>query len=168
MENMRCKCTECKFVITPYIPKQQHHHNNSIRKYKSGILLYNPKTKSILIVQSRGNMWGFPKGSLEQGENFKECALREFREETGIVMKEDILDVTKEFKVNHFVKYYFVDTKREYNDIGINDDVNNDANGICWIKLDCLRDMMINNDLKFNYHARCCLFHYFGISKNSI
>jgi ADP-ribose pyrophosphatase YjhB (NUDIX family) len=167
-DKILCMCKNCNIIVTPYSSSHHVHCNNNIRKYKSGIIIHNPTTNHVLIVQSRGNMWGFPKGSVEQGENFINCAIRELNEETGINIEEKDLDDTNAFRLNHYVNYYYVKTNNAYNTIGINDNEYNDANGICWIKLDCLKELMINNQLKFNYHARSCLFHYFGISKNNI
>ena len=167
---LECICKNCKFVITDYTNTSHHTHShtNTIRKYKSGILLHNISSNHILIVQSRGNMWGFPKGSLEEGENFNDCAIRELREETGINLESDVLDTSVPYRLNHYVKYYYITTEEDYSDIGIHDDINNDANGICWIKLSCLKDLLVNDKIIFNYHARNCLYHYFKISKNNI
>ena len=44
----------------------------------------------------------------------------------------------------------------------------NDANGICWVKLKCLEDLMISGKLNLNYHARNCLYRFFKITKNKL
>lgn len=165
---MKCICKNCKFVITPYINNKQHTYNNNVRKYKSGIILHNPTTNHILIVQSRGNMWGFPKGSMEHGETFKECAIREFREETGIIIDVELLSSSIDYRLNHFVNYYYIKTQEDYADIQVSQHEKNDANSICWVKLDCLRELLVNDKIKLNYQARCCLYHYFKISRNNI
>lgn len=38
----------------------------------------------VLMVQHRPGHWSFPKGHVEEGENDRETAIREVREETGI------------------------------------------------------------------------------------
>ena len=43
--------------------------------------------KVLLIHRPRYNDWSFPKGKLENGEKFKEAALREVSEETGFRCK---------------------------------------------------------------------------------
>lgn len=43
--------------------------------------------KVLLIHRPRYNDWSFPKGKLDEGEKFKEAALREVLEETGFECK---------------------------------------------------------------------------------
>ena len=155
-----CDC--CKFVIEKY--NGSLHHNNNTRKYKAGVILHNKSSNKVLLVQSRGNMWGFPKGSFEEGENFKSCAIRETYEETGIQLDLKVLNI--EYKITNFVKYYYVETTQEFNDLEIQKHDYNDANGLTWIKLSCLENLLQNDKLKLNYHARSCLYYYFKISKN--
>lgn len=48
-------------------------------------IVYNPKTKSILLVRKSGaSFWHAPGGGLNENENIKECAIREVFEETGL------------------------------------------------------------------------------------
>ena len=41
--------------------------NNNLPKYprKAGVLVYDPETNKVLLIESRGMYWGIPKGSLE-------------------------------------------------------------------------------------------------------
>ena len=59
-----------------------------------GIIFYKTKQniKILLVKNSNGRYWSFPKGHIEDGETEQETAIREIKEETG-------LDVTL---VNHF------------------------------------------------------------------
>lgn len=51
---------------------------------RAGIILIN-KEGYILLIKGRTSLkWGFPKGYIEEGETIKECAIREFNEETGL------------------------------------------------------------------------------------
>jgi 8-oxo-dGTP pyrophosphatase MutT (NUDIX family) len=162
---MECQCRNCKFIIKEYNTPNIH-LNNNIRKYKSGVIIHNTLSNKVLIVQSRGNMWGFPKGSFELGENFKTCAIRELKEETGISIKID--ELTNQYRLNNFVSYYYVNIDFELDDIQLQNGEYNDANGISWIKLDCLKDLMLREKLKLNYHARNCLYHFFKISRHNL
>jgi 8-oxo-dGTP pyrophosphatase MutT (NUDIX family) len=164
---MKCLCGKCKFVITTYINKLVYYNSNVIKK-KAGVIIYNSSTDNILIVQSRGNLWGFPKGSFNQNETFEDCALRELKEETGIILHQSIVEGSKYHNINENVRYYFVESEIDYSDVCLQYDkycYNNDVNGICWINLECLKELYFTNKIKLNYHARNCLYKFFKISK---
>lgn len=137
---------------------------DNVRKFKAGVILHNTYEDKILIVQSRGNLWGFPKGSFEEGETFKSCAIRELHEETGI--KIDNEQLNKYYKVNDQVAYFYVkyDKKQTLN---IQTTKFNDANGIGWVSVDCLMELMRDDDtFNLNYHAKRCLTKFFKIKFN--
>lgn len=49
-----------------------------------GALLLNPACDKVLMVKAWGiDMWGFPKGKVNEGEPLIDCAVREVEEETG-------------------------------------------------------------------------------------
>ena len=164
---MECICGNCRFLISDYKVKNVQYCDNIIKK-KAGVILHNPKQNKILIVQSRGNLWGFHKGSFNTGETFEECALRELTEETGIQLTPVVIENSENHNVNENVRYYFVNSCIDYSDVTLQYDkycVNNDVNGLCWIKLECLRELYFSNKIKLNYHARNCLYKFFKISK---
>ena len=164
---MKCMCGSCKFIITTYVNKPVIYNNNII-KHKAGVIIYNKTLNKILIIQSRGNLWGFPKGSFNEDESFQECALRELKEETGIVLSNKIIEGSRYHNVNNNVRYYFVESNIDYGDVNLQYDkhcTNNDVNGICWLNIECLKDLYFNNKIKLNYHARNCLYKFFNISK---
>jgi len=58
---------------------------------RCGIILFNNDLNTLILVQNKylydeQNMskWGIPKGILEKGETFHDCAMREVYEETGL------------------------------------------------------------------------------------
>lgn len=53
-----------------------------------------------LMILKRGGYWEFPKGKQEEGESDEETALRELREETGLVG-----ELTKEWSID--IRYHF-------------------------------------------------------------
>ena len=156
-----CKCGKCKKIINEYRDDNKI-YNDNIRDKKSGVVIHNTDTNHILLVQSRGNLWGFPKGSLEINESFIDCAIRELREETGINI--DSKQLSREYELNKFAKYYYISTSNIYNNLEIIEDDSNDASGLFWIKLDCLEDLLYNDAINLNYHAKKCLYNYFKIS----
>jgi len=42
------------------------------------------RTEYLLVRRERHNDWSFPKGKLDEGEDLRDCAVREVREETGM------------------------------------------------------------------------------------
>ena len=73
---MQCICGKCNFIMTSYIGKNHKYITNNTVKKKAGVILYNKTLNKILIVQSRGNLWGFPKGSFNDGEDFDKNYIR--------------------------------------------------------------------------------------------
>ena len=51
----------------------------------AGVLLLNEKRELLLQKRADNGLWGYPGGSMELGESFKDCARREVREETGLI-----------------------------------------------------------------------------------
>lgn len=154
--NKKCCCLK----INDYVEDGVKIIDN-IRKFKAGVILHNTYEDKILIVQSRGNLWGFPKGSFEEGETFKSCALRELQEETGI--KIDNEQLNKYYKVNDQVMYFYVKYDK-CDSLCIQTTKFNDASGIGWINIDCLRNLInIDENFNLNYHAKRCLQRFFKI-----
>ena len=158
---MYCDKKCCKLIIEPYVSDGfVYTPERGIRKKKAGVLIYNSETQKVLLIQSKGNFWGFPKGSLELGEKVKECALRELKEETGIQLKsEDLVDC---ICIHNKALYYVYEMNQEIGSVQKNI-IDNDVNGITWIKLSCLQDMFKKNKMKFNYHCKYLLQQQFDI-----
>lgn len=51
------------------------------------VLILNEKNQLLLQKRKDNNLWSYPGGSLEIGESFEECAIREVFEETGLECK---------------------------------------------------------------------------------
>lgn len=61
--------------------------NRGHRQHKpvcSGIVLKDDKNRYLLVFGKKAGKWSFPKGHIEDGETWKECAKRETMEESGI------------------------------------------------------------------------------------
>jgi 8-oxo-dGTP pyrophosphatase MutT (NUDIX family) len=121
------------------------------RNSKAGVLLYDESRGSVLLVQSRGNLWGIPKGTLELNETFPEAAVREVFEETGIkldgVNKSKYIKIPDQDCVYYFLNYAQCDVKIQGHIEG------NDANGIGWVKLECMETLILESKIKLNKHT---------------
>jgi len=50
----------------------------------AGVIPVHKASGDILLIRHLAGHWGFPKGHIEIGENTKQAALRELKEETGL------------------------------------------------------------------------------------
>ena len=57
-----------------------------------GVLIFNPQGQLLLAHATGQRHWDIPKGGLDDGESARAAALREVREETGIVLAADALE----------------------------------------------------------------------------
>jgi hypothetical protein len=147
MSISNCKC--CLFKKWNYLGPP--HNFTYDRKPKAGgILIHKGR---ILILQSRGKKWGFPKGGLELGENFFECAHREVNEETSLQIEFNADDFVIQLKNTiYFVKY--LETTPPKINIYDLQQIGNDCTGICWIRLTCFCELVKNNKIYLNSGAR--------------
>ena len=123
------------------------------RKRKGGGFLYDKATNKLLLVQSRGQLWGMPKGSFEPNETSLECATREVKEETGIDI--NINRNTRCFCVSNCSYYYYVEMGETV--VKVQDVEDNDANGIGWFNIDCLKNLCNNKTLRINRHTQMAI-----------
>lgn len=132
---------------------------------KAGVFIYDKSRNKILLVQSRGNLWGPPKGSVELNESIIECALREVKEETGIRLTLDNISESHKFIFDNSHYYYC-----EMNEVDVTldtpmlSDELNDASGIGWININCLINMVNDGTININYHCKLLLAYYCKIS----
>jgi len=154
---MHCINECCTIITKPYTQQYPILYNkNSI---KGGMFIFDPFQNKILLVQSRGQLWGPPKGSLELNENIKQCAIREVKEETGLDIDEKVL--INYYTVEKKATYFYIELEEK--NTQIQEFENNDASGITWIKLDCLKKMLSENKIKINKHCKVLLRKIFQI-----
>ena len=70
----------------------------------AGVIIFRKEDNETLFLLLRTYIWGqwnFPKGNIESGENEKEAALREAREETGL----NNFNIIEDFKEK--IEYYY-------------------------------------------------------------
>tara|TARA_B100002052_G_C15769869_1_gene546436 strand:- start:119 stop:607 length:489 start_codon:yes stop_codon:yes gene_type:complete len=152
-----CYCEDkcCTVFIKPYT---LHKHKRRVINKKAGVFIYDPVQKKVLVIQSKGNLWGLPKGTFEKNENSVECAIRETYEETGIQLSHHHLG--KCFCIRDQATYYFVESSMQ--NVEIQNTIDNDVNGIGWINVDCLQKLIQNGKVKINYHAKLCFNFFLG------
>lgn len=114
-----------------------------------GMIVYKNK---ILIVQSNFNKWGFPKGHRNSGESVLDCAVREIREETSLVVNLTENDRLLYMCDNTALYYKKLDTKPKINIKQIIQQ-QTDCTGIAWIRLSCLKKY-INGKYSAKKHAK--------------
>jgi len=157
----KCETGCCKYSIIPY---RQYYYSNNIHSIqskikKAGSFIYNPKTSKILLVQSRGQLWGPPKGTLKCDESIVNCAIREVKEETGIDITES--QFQGDMLVNSKARYYFTELDLDEKDdnfllpqVNSLDKEANDANGIGWFNVNCLNKLISDGKIFINQHCR--------------
>lgn len=99
-----------------------------MREFSSGVIIFrrhlNKRLYLLLHYHFKGDYCDFPRGNIEEGETLRQAAIREIREETGLM--EDDLKFIEGFKekttwfymwkgqnVFKSVTYFLAETKRE-------------------------------------------------------
>jgi ADP-ribose pyrophosphatase YjhB (NUDIX family) len=162
MQNLNCSNGCCNYFVIPYknsyvneiFPKE-----SNIKIRKAGSFIFDASTNKMLLVQSRGHMWGPPKGSMKFGEEPLDCALREIKEETGLELCENCFCGSTIIKTKAL--YYFTNMKEQplYPQEHVKD---NDANGIGWFNVDCLDSLIKENRMLINQHCRILIKKVFN------
>jgi len=151
METFLCQDGCCNLKIKPYVTKDLQYENFHVRRKKAGVFICDPITNKVLIVQSRGHLWGPPKGTMEENETNSECAIREVMEETGLDISKESL--TTSFAVYNKATYFYLEMKEC--DVFVQEkDPKNDANGIGWIKIECLEKCIEAGNISISGHLR--------------
>jgi 8-oxo-dGTP pyrophosphatase MutT (NUDIX family) len=164
VDNMTtCSDNCCNILIKPYDYKHtSNDFRHKFKKNKAGIFFYNPISKKILLVQSRGMKWGPPKGTIEDADlTIEDCAIREVFEETGLLIDKKQLKPEFIYRIDRATYYYIELNEHSIGNIDSNDD--NDASGITWINIDCLLKMVNRKTIDINSHCKKLLRKFFNI-----
>lgn len=152
---MRCSdnCCAIKYSTLPRKPIYK------TRSKKSGVFIFDPVEKRVLLVQSRGHLWGSPKGTIEQDETNAQCAIREVKEETGLDI--NVTDFQRGVKIKNRALYYYAELKTT--EVDPENKEENDVNGITWIKIDCLAKMIKDGNMILNQDCKLLFRKFLGI-----
>jgi ADP-ribose pyrophosphatase YjhB (NUDIX family) len=161
MSSLVCPSKCCTLKIVPYA----NNHGEDFFKdahfcsRKAGVVLYDPHSDKVLIVQSRGRLWGPPKGTLQYGESQRLCAVREVKEETGLDINAD--SFMRAVNLSNRAIYFYMETSET--DVSVQTHiVDNDANGVGWIKLECLEKCVQNGNISLSKHCQIVLKKLLG------
>jgi len=156
----KCPNNCCSIEVTePSTPLVRRLRRGNCRK--AGVFIYDPDEDRVLLVQSRGQLWGPPKGTLEVdiNETSCQCAIREVKEETGLDVKAE--DFSRAVKIKNRAMYYYLERKTQSVNIQQGQE-DNDANGITWIKLSCLEECIRIGYIILNQHCKLVLKKFMG------
>ncbi|NPV12769.1 MAG: NUDIX domain-containing protein [Ignavibacteria bacterium] len=84
-------------MITKFSNLKDYGSVGIVFRYKNTILLVHP-------TDFKYNEWSYPKGHVENGENHKETAIREIKEELKVYLPSDFLDKSKEEELEPVIK----------------------------------------------------------------
>ena len=135
-----CNCTLIKYKAY----KNKPFYGSYSPRHKAGIIM-TTKDNKFLIIQSRGRLWGMPKGGIEMGETPEQCALREFVEETGIQTNTNNFTFFREIYVNRS-KYFCIKNQPQHK-VSLTDE--HDSTGVGWISRNCMDDFVKHKLIKF-------------------
>ena len=128
---------------------------------KAGALLFDETNNAVLLVQSRGNLWGISKGSLESNETPLEGAIREVKEETGIDIS--TCDFSESIVLYNLSTYFFI--RHATCEVSIHDEIHgNDVTAVGWLRLGCLKTLINKNDIKLTKHTKIVLKKYLNFT----
>lgn len=149
MTLIHCPSTCCDILTKAYKHTRKRYPSLGKRDYrKAGAFIYDPRTQRILLVQSRGDKWGAPKGSMEDTDtSIHACAIREVYEETGIRL--DRSQLNRMYRIDKTV-YFYIELDQQAVGFDICTMHDNDATGITWIRPQCLAELHRNGQLHVN------------------
>jgi 8-oxo-dGTP pyrophosphatase MutT (NUDIX family) len=158
---MRITCLNgcCILEVVPYLHEKSVQWSKVPKRHKAGVFLRENQTGKILIVQSRGKLWGPPKGTMESDETPIETAVRELEEETGLVISPKILESTETTRLKTRTTYFWHSVPSP-TPVTIQNIPGNDVNGIGWVHPSCIANLAKYNRIQVTKHLERLLREY--------
>ena len=117
---------------------------------RAGCILFDDSTQKVLCVCNRASQkWGFPKGHQEKYESIRECALRELREETSVVLDFPSLHHARLISHKGRNKFFLVHVPSAQSLRCLDRHDENEISDIQWFTLDELAMLKISKVTKF-------------------
>ena len=117
---------------------------------RAGCILFDDSTQKVLCVCNRASQkWGFPKGHQEKYESIRECALRELREETSVVLDFPSLHHARLISHKGRNKFFLVHIASAQTLRCLDRHDENEISDIQWFTLDELAALKISKVTKF-------------------
>lgn len=117
---------------------------------RAGCILFDDSTQKVLCVCNRASQkWGFPKGHQEKYESIRECALRELREETSVVLDFPSLHHARLISHKGRNKFFLVHIPSAQTLRCLDRHDENEISDIQWFTLDELASLKISKVTKF-------------------
>ena len=158
-DNIICNNGCCVLKTSLYDTSVPVNDEDKYGKRKAGILLYDKTKECVLLVQSRGNLWGIPKGTLDDTESITEGAVREVIEETGIIIDKNELETYLD--IDDICSYFFLEYEKC--EVEIQTQIKgNDANSVGWVNTKCLKTLVVDNKIKLTSHTKIILKTFLG------
>lgn len=145
MINLVDRCNNnCRFSEFLNIIKRSNHSNYKPSKFiiGAGGILIDIISNKLLLVKGP-TKWSLPKGHLEIGETYNQCAMREIKEETNIDIMINRYDTY--VRINNYIYYVKYVCDSYLLDIHPNDI--NEISDIGWFSLDDIKKMNCNYHL---------------------
>lgn len=125
---------------------------------KAGLIVICKRDKKVALIKgAKSGKWGFPKGDVENGESLKQCAVREFKEETGHEIRSIVDDLSLKIKGEPNRIYFLSIVEQSFNMVHQRSEISEAK----WIDLKSIS----NTDKNYVYDTRILAKIMMGYSK---
>ena len=131
--------------------KTRERYDHKEGEYSQGSHVWIMNSKGELLIQKRTptkrlypNLWSITSGGTDQGESTLETACRESKEELGIDIKPEEMELMMTYKRKHdFVDVWLVRKDIDLKDIVMQEE---EVAAVKWVTFDALKEMIKNGD----------------------